>query len=165
MHIFIKPSVFVPINIQKLNHIKYDDYQKFCEYNNQDTKSKLQHFLHFLGNDSYLIALNIIFDYYFLMSELKYLGLPKILKERFRCTIRIIKKLFKSKGIKITSYKLETVCDYFKILVNQNEGPFHNGLFNATMTSKLFIHLYINYININDDALQKYKKKKQRTKE
>ena len=26
MHIYIKPRVFVPKDVQKLNHIKYDDY-------------------------------------------------------------------------------------------------------------------------------------------
>ncbi len=29
MHIYIKPRVFVPKNVQEINHIKYDDYQKF----------------------------------------------------------------------------------------------------------------------------------------
>ena len=71
-----------------------------------------------------------------------------------------MQKLFKSKGIEILSYKLETICDYFEILVNPNEGTFHNGIFDAIMTSKLFIHLYINYVNIDDnDTLQKYQEK------
>ena len=161
MHIYIKPRVFVPKNIQELNHIKYNDYQNFWEYYNQDTKSQLQNLLHFIGNDSYLIAHNATFDYHFLNSELKYWKLPEIPKERFRCTYKIAKKLFKSKRIEIPSYKLENICDYFKILVNPNEGTFHNGLFDAIMTSKLFIHLYINYVNINDnDTLQKHQEKK-----
>ena len=99
------------------------------------------------------------------MNLLKYLGLPEIFKERSRCTLRITKKIFQSKGIETSNHNLHTLCDYFKILVNQNEGSFHSGLFDATMTSKLFIRLYKNYININDnDAFQKYQKKKQRRK-
>ena len=164
IHIYIKPRVFVPKNVQELNHIKYDDYKNYWEYYNQDTKSQLQNLLDFIGNDSYLIAHNATFDYYFLMNELKYWGLPEIPKERFRCTLRIVKKLFKSKGIETENHKLNTVCDYFKILVNPNEGSFHNGLFDTLMTSKLFIHLYKTYANINDYVVP-YKYQKKESKE
>ena len=161
IHIYIKPRVFVPKNVQELNHIKYDDYKNFWEYYNQDTKSQLQHFLNLIGNNAYIIAHNATFDYYFLMSELKYWGLPEIPKERFRCTLRIVKKLFKSRNIEVPNNKLITLCDYFHILVNQNEGSFHNGLFDTIMTSKLFIHLYKNFANINDFVIpQKQEKKK-----
>ena len=47
IHIYIKPRVFVPKNVQELNHIRYDDYQNFWEYYNQDTKSQLQNLLDF----------------------------------------------------------------------------------------------------------------------
>ena len=160
MHLYIKPRVFVPKNVQELNHIKYDDYKNFWEYYNQDTKSQLENLLNFIGNDSYIFAHNTTFDYYFLMNELKYWGLPEIPKERFRCTLRIVKKLFKSKGIETPNHKLNTVCEYFKILVNPNEGSFHNGLFDTLMTSKLLIHLYKTYANINDYIVPyKYQKK------
>ena len=150
-HIYIKPRVFVPKNVQEINHIKYDDYKNFWEYYNQNTKSQLEKFLEFIGNDSYLIAHNATFDYYFLINELKYWGIIyNIPRERFRCTLRIVKQLFKEKGIETPNHKLITVCDYFKILVNPNEGSFHNGLFDTIMTSKLLIHLYKNYLNIND---------------
>ena len=98
------------------------------------------------------------------MNELKYWRLSKISKERFRYTQKIKKKLFESKGIEIANYKFETVCDYFKILVNLMNAHFR--LFDAKMTYKLFIHLYKNYININDNyTLRKYQEKKQRIKE
>ena len=165
MHIYIKPRVFVPKNVQELNHIRYDDYQNFWEYYNQDTKSQLQNLLDFIGNDSYLVCHNATFDYYFLMNELKYWGLPEIPKERFRCTLRMVKKLFKSKGIETPNNKLITLCDYFKILVNPNEGSFHNGLFDTLMTSKLLIHLYKNFANINDyNVPHKYQKKESKNK-
>ena len=93
------------------------------------------------------------------MSELKYWGLPELPKERFRCTLRIVKKLFKSKNIEIENHKLITLCDYFNILVNPNEGSFHNGLFDTLMTSKLLIHLYKNFANINDYVIPTKKKK------
>ena len=161
IHTYIKPRVFIPKNVQEINHIKYDDYKNFWEYYNQDTKSQLEHFLNFIGDDSYLIAHNATFDYYFLMSELKFWGLPEIPKERFRCTLRIAKKLFKEKGIETPNYKLITLCDYFKILVNPNEGSFHNGLFDTLMTSKLLIHLYKNYANINDYVIPNKNEKKE----
>ena len=41
------------------------------------------------------------------------------------------------------------MCDYFKILVNDG-GLYHNGLFDTTMTSKLLIHLFKKFANIND---------------
>jgi len=164
IHIYIKPRVFVPKNVQEINHIKYDDYKNYWEYYNEDTKSQLQHFLDLIGNDAYIIAHNATFDYYFLMSELKYWGLPELPKERFRCTLRILKKLFKSKNIEVENYKLITLCDYFNILVNPNEGSFHNGLFDTIMTSKLLIHLYKNFANINDYVLPTKKKKKEEDK-
>ena len=159
MHIYIKPRVFVPKNVQELNHIRYDDYKNYWEYYNEDTKSQLQKFLDFIGNDAYIIAHNATFDYYFLINELKYWGLPEIPKERFRCTLRIVKKLFKSKGLELPNNKLITLCNHFKILVNQNEGSFHNGLFDTIMTSKLLIHLYKNFANIDDYVPYKKEKK------
>ena len=162
MHIYIEPRVNISKSAQEINNIKYDDYQNFWKYYNQDTKSQLQNLLNFLGDDSYLIAHNATFDYYFLMDELIYWELPKISKERFRCTLRIAKKIFKSKGIEISNYKLETLCNYFKILVDPNKDKFHNGFFDAIMTSKLFINLYKNYVNINDSAsLWGYQREKQ----
>ena len=150
-HIYIKPRIFVPKNVQELNHIKYDDFQKYWEYYNQDTKIQLQNLLEFIGDDSYLIAHNATFDYYFLNSELKYWGLPEYNNKRFRCTLRIVKKLFKDEGIESPNCKLFTCCEYFKILVNENEGSYHNALFDTMMTSKLFIHLYKKYANINNN--------------
>ena len=150
-HIYIKPRVFVPKKVQELNHIKYDDFAKYWEYYNQDTKSQLQNFLEFVGEDSYLVAHNATFDYYFLNSELKYWGLSELPNERFRCTLRMIKKIFKDEGIETANHKLFTCCEYFKILVNENEGSYHNALFDTIMTSKLLIHLYKRIANIKDD--------------
>ena len=148
-HIYIKPRVFVSKKVQELNHINYDDFKKYWEYYNLDTKTQLQNFLDFVGEDSYLVAHNATFDYYFINSELRYWGLPELSSDRFRCTLRMTKKLFKSEGIETPNFKLITLCDYFKILVN-DEGLYHNGLFDTTMTSKLLIHLYKKFANIND---------------
>jgi len=148
-HIYIKPRVFVPKKVQEINHINYDDFKKYWEYYNLDTKTQLQNFLDFVGEDSYLVAHNATFDYYFINSELRYWGLPELSSDRFRCTLRMTKKFFKSEGIETPNFKLITLCDYFKILVN-DEGSFHNGLFDTTMTSKLLIHLYKKFANIND---------------
>jgi DNA polymerase-3 subunit epsilon len=148
-HIYIKPRVFVPKKVQEINHINYDDYKKYWEYYNLDTKTQLQNFLDFVGEDSYLVAHNATFDYYFINSELRNWGLPELSSDRFRCTLRMTKKLFKSEGIETPNFKLNTLCDYFKILVN-DEGLYHNGLFDTTMTSKLLIHLYKKFANIND---------------
>ena len=76
MHIYIKPRVSIPKNIQELNYIKNDDYQNFLEYYNQDTKSQLRNLLDFIGTDSYIIVHNAIFDYILLMDELEYWELP-----------------------------------------------------------------------------------------
>ena len=81
MHIYKKSRVFIPKNVQELNHIKYIDHQNFLEYYDQDAKSQLQHLLYFIGKDSYLIAHNATFSYYFLMIELKYRALPEIPKK------------------------------------------------------------------------------------
>ena len=150
-HIYIKPRVFVPKNVQELNHIKYNDFQKYWEYYYQDTKTQLENFLEFIGNDSYLVCHNATFDYHFLNSELRYWGLPELPNERFRCTLRMVKKIFKSEGIDTPNFKLFTCCEYFKILVNENEGSYHNGLFDTIMTSKLLIHLYKTIANTKDN--------------
>ena len=102
-----------------------------------------------MGEDSYLVAHNATFDYYFINSELRYWGLPELSSDRFRCTLRITKKLFKSERIETPNFKLVTLCDYFKILVNDG-GLFHNGLFDTIMTSKLLIHLFKKFANTND---------------
>ena len=154
-HIYIKPRVFVTKKVQEINHIKYDDYKKYWEYYNLDTKAQLENLLEFIGEDSYLIAHNATFDYYFLNSELKYWGLPEIPSERFRCTLRMVKKLFKKENIEVPNNKLATCCEYFKILVNENEGSYHNALFDTIMTSKLLIHLYKKFAGINDYDLNK----------
>ena len=158
-HIYIKPRVFVTKKVQEINHINYDDYKKYWEYYNQDTKTQLQNFLEFIGEDSYLVAHNAIFDYYFLNAELKYWGLPEVSSERFRCTLRTVKKYFKSEGIDVPNNKLITCCEYFKILVNDNEGSFHNALFDTIMTSKLFIHLYKKFAKIDDFNVNEYNNK------
>ena len=103
----------------------------------------------FIGEDSYLVAHNATFDYYFINSELRFWGLPELSSDRFRCTLRITKKLFKSEGIETPNFKLFNLCYYFKILVNDG-GLYHNGLFDTTMTSKLLIHLFKKFANIND---------------
>ena len=138
-HIYIQPRKFVPKNVQELNHIKHDDFTKYWGYYYQNTKTQLQNFLEFVGDDSYLVAHNAVFDYYFLNSELKYWGLPEIPK-----------KIFKNEEIALPNSKLITCCEYFKILVNENEGSYHNALFDTIMTSKLLIHLYKKNAKIND---------------
>ena len=159
-HIYIKPRVFVPKNVQELNHINYDDYQKYWEYYNQDTKTQLQNFLDFVGKDSYLVAHNAPFDYYFLNAELKYWGLPELPNDRFRCTLRMVKTIFKNEGMKSPNFKLFTCCEYFHILVNKNEGSYHNALFDTIMTSKLLVHLYKKYANIDDYEIANNNNKK-----
>ena len=149
-HIYIKPRVFVTKKVQELNHIKYDDFKKYWEYYNLDTKTQLENLLEFIGDDSYLIAHNATFDFYFLNAELKYWGLPELPSERFRCTLRMVKKFFKEENIEVPNNKLNTCCEYFKILVNENEGSYHNALFDTIMTSKLLIHLYKKFAGIND---------------
>ena len=109
-HIYIKPRVFVPKKVQELNHINYDDFKKYWEYYNLDTKTQLQNFLDFVGEDSYLVAHNATFDYYFINSELRYWGLPELSSDRFRCTLRMTKKLFKTEGIETPNFKLITLC-------------------------------------------------------
>ena len=84
---------------------------------------------------------NVSFDYYFLNNELKYLGLPIIPVNRFRCTLRIMKDVFGKMfdGQKF-SFKLQNCAKLFKI-ANQEEA-FHNALFDSFVTAKLIVKIY-----------------------
>ena len=53
--------------------------------------------LHFIGNDSYLIAHNATFDYHFLNSELKYWELPEFLKKDLDVLTKLQKKYLNQK--------------------------------------------------------------------
>ena len=141
-HIYIKPRVYLPKQVTEVNHITHDYFKKFCEFYYLDTKIQLEKFLEFIGNDCYLIAHNAPFDFRFLNNELKYWGLKQIPPEKFRCTLRMMKKYYIENGIKAENHKLITCCNYFGIPISENDGSFHNALFDTLMTSKLFVHLF-----------------------
>ena len=99
--IYIKPKDFILNIFHDLDNEIYCAYSKYWEYYSQDSKKKLQNFIDFIGNNSYLISHDSISDYYLLEEELNFWNLSMIEKNRFRSINQI--------GIKILELKKKKV--------------------------------------------------------
>ena len=150
IHVYINPRVPVLKNVNKLNKIRYYDYDDYWKHYVQDPKKQLQNLINFIGNDSYLIIHNIS-DFYLLKNELNYWNLPEIQKERFRSTLEIGIKIYKLKNEDINITKIENFYYYYEISKYSDDIYFTYSLYNCMMKSKLFIHLYEDFNKINDE--------------
>ena len=109
--IHIKPRDFSLNNFNDLDNEIYCAYSKYWEYYAQDSKKKLQNFIDFIGNDSYLISHDSISDYYLLEKELKFWNLSMIEKNRFRSINQIGIKILELKKKK-SNLTFEEFCFY-----------------------------------------------------
>jgi len=156
IHIFINPRVPVLKNINKLNKIRYYDYNDYWKDYVQDAKKQLQNFMNFIGNDSYLIIYTIS-DFFLLKHELEFWNLPEIQKERFRSTREIGIKIFDLKKENINIKRIEDFYDYYEISKYSDDIYYTYSLYNCMMKSKLLIHLYEDFNEIYNEKYMKSK--------
>ena len=145
--IHIKPRDFSLNNFNDLDNEIYCAYSKYWEYYAQDSKKKLQNFIDFIGNDSYLISHDSISDYYLLEKELKFWNLSMIEKNRFRSINQIGIKILELKKKK-SILTFEEFCFYYKIYEYPNEMYYNSNLCNCMMMTKLFICFYDDFSQI-----------------
>ena len=156
IHIFINPRVPVLKNINKLNKIRYYDYNDYWKDYVQDAKKQLQNFMNFIGNDSYLIIYTIS-DFFLLKHELEFWNLPEIQKERFTSTREIGIKIFDLKKENINIKRIEDFYDYYEISKYSDDIYYTYSLYNCMMKSKLLIHLYEDFNEIYNEKNMKSK--------
>lgn len=147
-HGFISPRKKIEssaINIHKMDNSFYNTY-----YSNiyKSDKELILNFLDFIGND-YLVAFNAMFDYNFLINEIKYWGIEKsVLKEKVICLMRLFKEVYcRSKNDKLSS-----VCQFLGIKANDE---YHNALFDSIMCGKVLCKIFDEKIIRNTEITQK----------
>lgn len=142
-HFYIKPRVPIEDGAYQVNRIKDTTFTECYEGFYPDEKEQMQHLLTFIGEDSFIVCHNAVFDYYFFTDELVHLGLEPIPKERFRCTMRVMTKEIKARYPDFKMFfKLESCCDFFKIKGNDQAGQFHSAFYDTFMCAKLLIRIY-----------------------
>ena len=143
-HVFIKPRTKIKKEATEFNKMDNDFYKNFYENVFENEKQLLLNFLRFVNN-SLIFAHNAIFDFNFINKELEFHNLPTIPKEKFRCTMRIVKKFTIQN--KINSYTLEKCAEHFEIQTNKNK--LHSGIYDAEICAKLLIKIFDKY-NMNE---------------
>lgn len=91
--------------------------------------------LHDFVQDSVLVAHNASFDRKFLINEGQLAGLD--FKDDFLCTLLLSRRIFTA----AVNHKLGTLANHVGLKV---EGSFHRALFDAEITSQLFVKLVEN---------------------
>ena len=131
MHIYIEPRVNISKSAQEINNIKYDDYQNFWKYYNQDTKSKLQHLLHFI--------------------ETKLMKLSQGIQELIDFVEKTLKTLPKEDLIEYEDRKIYTLEDEEKWTIKKEDGVF--------IVSGKAIQKLMGRVNIEDNESMYYLQK------
>ena len=145
-HIYIKPRTKIRKEATEVNRMDNDFYKKHYENVFENEKQLLINFLRYVNN-SIIFAHNAIFDCNFINKELEFHNLPTIPKEKFRCTMRILKKF--STQNKINSFSLEKCAEHFEIETIKDR--LHSGSYDAEICAMLLIKLFDKY-NVNENT-------------
>ena len=139
-HAYLQPRIYITedaIKVHKLNNNFYKDYFKDTY---ESDLQVMKNFRNFIG-DSLIFAHNASFDYHFLYKDFKFFGIPVIDKSRFRCSMRMFKKVFSETDTTLKAKnKLPFCCKYVGIKVMSDD--FHSAIFDAYMCSKLVIFMF-----------------------
>jgi DNA polymerase-3 subunit epsilon len=156
-HCYIRPRHKIDLKAQAKHKLHPSFYEDYFQDVYASDKSTLENFLKFIGN-SIIFAHNATFDIDFLNSELRYWKLPTIPKGRFRCTMRIFKKVFGNIDHRLQKYcSLAKCCEFFNIKTSKDN--FHSAIFDSFVTARLVCKIYefIEDYNIDLSNLQKTK--------
>ena len=132
-HCFLKPRYEISLSAElkhKMSQHFYTDY--YSDVYLSDKKC-LENFLKFV-NKSLIFAHNAVFDMNFINNELLYWNLPIIPINRFRCTMKLFKKIVAPNSIK-QSFALDHCCNYFNL--SSLKENFHSAIFDSFMTARM----------------------------
>ena len=109
--------------------------------NYESERKKLLDFIKFIGN-SIVFTHNALFDLRVINKELSYWNIPNLSINKFRCSMRIFKKIIgKENSLYSQRFcKLKECCDYLYIFAKVEK--YHNVKFDTTMTARLICKLY-----------------------
>lgn len=149
--IYIKPRTKIKKEATEVNNMDNDFYRKYYDKVYENERQLLINFLTFVDN-SIIFAHNASFDCNFINKELEFHKLPKIPKEKFRCTMRIYKKL--TVHNKIVSYSLENCALNFEI--EHDKKRLHSGIYDAEICAKFLLKIFEKY-NVNENTHESVK--------
>ena len=139
-HGYLKARTVINSMAEEKHRINKDFYEIHIKGYFKSDKILMQNFIKFIG-DSIIFAHNATFDLAFINRELEFWNLPQISIDRYRCTMRIAKQIFKDDGSEL--YKkcsLKNCLEYFNIVTDTNS--LHNALYDCLMTGKLLNRIY-----------------------
>jgi DNA polymerase-3 subunit epsilon len=142
--VYIKPRTKIRKEATEVNNMDNDFYRKNYEKVYENERQLLINFLTFVDN-CIIFAHNASFDCNFINKELEFHKLPKIPKEKFRCTMRIYKKFTVQN--KIVSYSLESCAQNLQI--ESDKKRLHSGIYDAEICAKFLLKLFEKY-NVNE---------------
>ena len=153
---FFKARTKINPRAYNVHHMNDSFFKRNYEKYEDDSKSLLISFLEFAKN-SLIFAHNATFDERMLNKELSFWNLPTINLERFRCTMRIFKKMVKDNDKRCS---LAKCCEYF--MIEKNDKLFHSALYDTIMCAKVLCVLF-DYTNFKL-AKEKMRKSEDKSK-
>lgn len=136
----VKPIMYIPRTIQQLTGITMEDVEN-CE----TIETVLVEFHNFC-EDLPFLGHNLRFDYDFLCYKGKALGLDFTSNNR-RSGLDTL-KLCKD-NLKLSSYKLEDIANYFDIKVDSSNSSFHRAGYDSYITKLIYDRLLYFYSGIS----------------
>ena len=132
-HCFLQPRFPISTSAESKHKMSQNFYQNYYSDVYLSDKKCLENFLKFINN-SLIFAHNATFDMSFINNELKFWNLPQIPINRFRCTMKLFKKIVEPNTIK-QSFSLEYCCNFFHL--NSLKENFHSAIFDSFMTARM----------------------------
>lgn len=132
-HTFLKPRYKMSESAESKHKMSQDFYEKYYSNAYLCDKKSLENFVNFVNN-SFIFAHNAVFDMNFINNELQFWDLPQIPKRKFRCTMKLFKKMVEPASVK-KNFSLEYCCNFFHL--NSVKENFHSAIFDAFMTARM----------------------------
>jgi DNA polymerase-3 subunit epsilon len=139
-HAYLKARTKINKFAQEKHKITQNFYDLHINGFFKTDKDILKYFLKFVG-DSLIFAHNAQFDFNFINNELKYWNLDELPKERFRCTMRIVKMLLKdTEELVKKKCSLSNCCEYFNVVTDTTK--LHNALYDSYLAGKVLMKVF-----------------------
>lgn len=127
----INPKIYIPAEATKIHGITNSDVKTQPEF-----KDKVEDFFEIFKEGSYVAGHNIFqFDIPFVFQEMIRLGYTPPENFYIVDTLKLARKFLKG----LPSYKLDALCDYFKI--DRSSRTIHNALIDCKLNYQVFLKL------------------------